>query len=422
VHLLLVGRLITPLRNGDALDLAPAWVAIDNSGSVVSTGQGSPSAPFRRFRKTDLRSFLAVPGFVDTHLHFPQIDARCKPAGDLLTWLNRYIFPAEQACADPAVASDLAARTFRELARNGVTTAAVFGSPHADATEAAFAEAQRSGLRVWLGKVMMDRNAPEDLLQSRAENLELSRRLFRRWDGESRGRLRYAFAPRFAPACSFELLRETARTAQSLGALVQTHLAESAREVGWVRELFPGASSYTDVYRSAGLLSTRTVLAHAIHLGEEDWSMLQHSSSALAHCPTANFYLRSGTFDLRRALGAGVPFGLGSDVGAGPSFSPFDVMRHSGYLAPLSPIESLYRATLGGAEALGVAERVGSVEVEKDADLAVLAPEAVGVQLDAPLDDLLATLIQRGGPGVVAGTVARGEWVYADPAISRLTT
>jgi guanine deaminase len=418
MHLLLFGRLITPLSTGDALDLLPGWLAVDRAGLILGVGGGPPPDLLRGFRVTDLRNFLATPGFVDSHLHFPQIDARGKGGGDLLRWLDRHIFPAEEACANPRTASLLAARTFHELARNGVTTAAVYGSPHAEATDAAFAEARRSGLRIFLGKVMMDRNAPEALLMPRERNIEESRRLCLRWDHQSRDRLRYAFSPRFAPACSFELLRDTARAARELGALVQTHLSESAREVAWVRELFAGAESYTDVYRTAGLLSPRTVLGHAIHLDDAEWALLKSHRAALAHCPTSNFYLRSGAFDLARAIGEGIRFGLGSDVGAGPSFSPFDVMRHSMYLAPITPSEALERATLGGADALGVSDRVGSLEVEKDADVAVLDPEQVDVRLEAPLESLLGALIHRGGAATVVGTIALGEWVHADRALN----
>lgn len=418
MHLLLFGRLITPLRTGDALDLLPGWLAVDRSGFILGLGLGSPPDVMRGFEVTDLRRFVATPGFVDAHLHYPQIDARGLGAGELLGWLNRHIFPVEEACVDAALARRLAARTFRELARNGVTTAAVYGSSHVEATDAAFAEAQRSGLRIFLGKMMMDRHGPESLLQPRRENVELSRRLCRRWDNESRGRLRYAFSPRYAPSCSFELLRETADAARELGAMVQTHLAESPREVAWVRELFPGSRSYTDVYRAAGLLSTRTVLGHAVHLDDAEWSLIQSHGAALAHCPTANFYLRSGAFDVGRATREGVRFGLASDVGAGPSFSPFDVMRHSLYLSACSPADALLRATLGGAEALGVAERVGSLEVEKDADLAVLDPEQIDVPMNAPLESLLGALIHRAGAPPVVGALARGEWVHADPTLS----
>jgi guanine deaminase len=266
---------------------------------------------------------------------------------------------------------------------------------------------------------MMDRNGPASLVQTRQVNLESSRRLCRRWDREARGRLRYAFSPRFAPACSFELLRDAASLARELGARVQTHLAESRREVEWVRELFPGTDSYAEVYRAAGLLSPATVLAHAVHLADGDWALLKAHGAAVAHCPTANFFLRSGNFDLQRALREGIPFGLGSDVGAGPSFSPFDVMRHALYLAPLPPSDALQRATLGCAHALGVADRVGSLEVEKDADIVVIDPPAVESPPDAPLETLLSSLIHRGGAGAVVGVAARGEWVYTTRELER---
>ncbi len=415
VQLLLFGRLVTPLVNGDALDVAPGWLAADGSGLILGVGGGSPPRALRGFDVLDLRRFLAVPGFVDVHLHYAQIDVRGQGPAELLAWLTSTIFPAEEACADPRLARDRAARTFRALARNGVTTAAVFGSPHPEATDLAFAEARRSGLRIFLGMTMMDRNGPEALLQSRERNLDAARRLCRRWDKDARGRLRYAFSPRFAPACTFELLRDTARAARELGAPIQTHLAESPREVAWVRELFPGASSYTDVYRTAGLLTPATVLAHAVHLSDDERALLRVSGAAVAHCPTANFALRSGVFDLSRAMREDLRFGLGSDVGAGPSFSPFDVMRHALYLAAIAPSDALARATLGGAQALGVADHVGSLEVEKDADLVVLDPAAADTTLEASLESLLSALIRRSGSAAVAGVMAHGDWIHTTP-------
>lgn len=412
-----LGRLVTPLRTGDALDVAPAWLAVDRAGAVLALGPGEPPAALRGLPETDLERFLGVPGFVDAHLHFPQVEVRGRPAPDLLTWLQRHVFPAEEACADPRVARRLARRTFQELIRNGVTTAAVFGSPHPEATNVAFLEAERSPLRVLMGMILMDRNGPEALLLPRGEAIEASRRLCRRWNGRAGGRLRYAFSPRFAPACTFELLREAGLAARELGAAVQTHLSESAREVAWVRELFAGSPAYAEVYRSAGLLGPNAVLGHALHLEDREWALLRVHDAALAHCPTSNFFLRSGAFDLPRALGERLRVGLGSDVGAGPSFSPFDVMRHAGYLAPLPPIEALTRATLGGAQALGVADRVGTLEVEKDADVAVLDPEVVDARLDDPLDALLGALIHRGGAAAVAGVLVRGDWAWTDPAL-----
>jgi guanine deaminase len=417
LHILRFGRLVTPLRNGDALDLAPAWLACDRAGLVLALGPGDPPPALAGLPETNLRRFVGVPGFVDAHLHFPQVDVRGRPASDLLTWLERHVFPAEEACADPRVARDLARRTFSELVRNGVTTAGVFGSSHPDATHAAFLEAERSGLRITMGMVLMDRNAPDGLLLPRAPAVEASRRLCRRWNGRASGRLRYAFSPRFGPSCTFELLREAGLAARELGAAVQTHLSESRREVAWVRELFPGSQAYAEVYRAAGLLGPHTVLGHAVHLDDREWALLKVHDAAVAHCPTSNFFLRSGAFDLARALGERLRVGLGSDVGAGPSFSPFDVMRHAGYLTPLSPVEALTRATLGGAEALGVAERVGSLEVEKDADVAVLAPEAVDARVDVPLDILLSAFIHRGRAAAVAGVLVRGEWAWTDPAL-----
>lgn len=417
MQIFLLGRLITPLRTGDALDLAPAWLAADRAGAVLALGPGEPPESLRGLPATDLRRFLGVPGFVDAHLHFPQVEVRGRPAADLLTWLQRHVYPAEEACADPRVARRLAKRTFAELVRNGVTTAAVYSSSHPEATHVAFLEAEHSGLRIVMGMVLMDRNAPEGLLLPREDAIEASRRLCRRWHGRGRGRLRYAFSPRFAPACTFELLRDAGLAARELGASVQTHLSESPREVAWVRELFPRFPAYADVYRAAGLLGPHAVVGHALHLDDREWELLRVHGAAVAHCPTSNFFLRSGAFDLPRALREGLRVGLGSDVGAGPSFSPFDVMRHAGYLAPLAPIEALARATLGGAEALGVADRAGSLEVEKDADVAVLAPDAVDARLDAPLDVVLGALIHRGGPAAVAGVLVRGEWAWADPAL-----
>ena len=380
----------------------------------------------------DVRRWLVTPGLVDLHAHLPQIPNAGLGAGlDLLTWLNRYIFPLERAF-DRAAAERLAPAAFRAFAGAGTTTVVAYGAVWPDSLDACFEAAEAHGIRAVMGKVMMDRLSYDEAIAP-GEILELSLRqstdLCARWHGRDGGRLRYAFTPRFAVSCSAELLSESARLAADAGAYLQTHLSEDGGEMGEVRRLFPEARDYLDVYDLAGGLGARTILAHAIHLSPREIARLAETGSHVAHCPASNLFLGSGNMPLARYLDEGISVGLGSDVAAGPELSLFGVMRAGAYthnalgteaaaLGSLDPLRWLRLATLDGAAALGLQDEIGSIEVGKEADLILVDPELTaplpGIETSDP-SELMGRLIFRPHPAMVRGAWVRGRRLATDP-------
>lgn len=328
----------------------------------------------------DHRGRMIVPGFVDTHLHYPQTDIIASPGHGLLDWLERYTFPAERRFADVAWARDVARFFCDELLRNGTTTAQVFGTVHPGSVDALFEEAQSRQMALVAGKVLMDRHCPEFLRDTAQSGYDDSRRLIERWQGN--GRLRYAITPRFAVTSSEAQLEAASALAKEFPDVgIHSHVAENLAEIAWVRELFPWSRSYLDVYDHYGLLRPGAVYAHCIHLDDGDRARMVATGTAAAFCPTSNLFLGSGLFDLGEALGAGLRVSPATDVGGGTSFSmlrtlaaAYQVAHLKGYVLPA--LRGFYLATLAGAEALGLAGEVGSLDPGCAADFVVLDPAA----------------------------------------------
>lgn len=362
---------------------------------------------------------LICPGFIDTHVHYPQlpiIGARGLP---LLEWLQRYTFPAELAYADITHARSMAALYFAENLRNGITTASVFCTVHPSSVDALFEASEALNLRTIAGKVLMDRNAPAALCDTAQSGYDQSRALLERWHGK--GRQLYAITPRFAPGCTPAQL-DAAGTLwrEHPDCHVQSHLAETRAEVEWVRALFPEARTYLEVYDRHGLLGPRAIYAHGIHLDESEFSRCHASGTALAHCPTSNLFLGSGLFNLAAALREDRPVrtGLGTDIGAGTSFSMLRTMDEAGKVAQLrgyalTPEHALYLATRGGAQALHLEDRIGSIAPGMEADLVVLDPLCTPLmrarmqQVDS-LHEALAVLMTLGDDRAVRATWVAG--------------
>ncbi len=360
---------------------------------------------------------LIVPGFIDTHIHYPQTGMVGAAGEQLLDWLARYTYPAEQRFADYAYAERVARIFVAELLRNGTTSAQVFASVHPESVEAFFTVAAELDLRMLCGKVLMDRHAPAELCDTPQRGYAQSQALIERWHG--RGRLGYAVTPRFAGSCSSEQLTMAGRLLQEYpGVRLHTHLAESRQEVAWVRSLFPQRRSYLDIYDHHGLLGPRALFAHAIHLDEHDCRQLASHGAALAFCPSSNLFLGSGLFDLARAERLGLKVGIGSDIGAGTSFSLLRTLGEAYKVEQLQgrsldPFKALYLATLGGARALGMAGQVGSLAPGHEADFVVLDPQATALlrfRLEActELAERLAVLLTLGDDRVVQETFIAG--------------
>ncbi|WP_432695265.1 guanine deaminase [Marinobacterium sp. YM272] len=315
---------------------------------------------------------LILPGFIDTHIHYPQTEMIAAYGERLLEWLETYTFPVESKFGDEDYGHEIAAVFLDELLKNGTTTALVFGTVHPASVDAFFSEAQQRRLRMIAGKVMMDRNAPDFICDEAEQSYTDSRALIERWHGVDR--LQYAVTPRFAPTSSDRQLELAGKLLQEYpDVYMHTHLAENVEECAWVAELFPRSKHYLDVYDQAGLLSERSVFAHGIHLCDEACDRLSTTGSAIAHCPTSNLFLGSGLFELDRLSEKGVQVGVGTDVGGGTSFSMFETLADAYKVQAmrgkkLDPFRALYLATLGGARALDLEGTIGNFEPGCEAD------------------------------------------------------
>jgi guanine deaminase len=358
------------------------WLLIDH-GRIVAVQDRAPGASWVR---DDQAGRLIMPGFVDTHVHSPQLDVIGSYGTELLDWLNTYTFPAEQVYADPALAEAGAARFLEALLARGTTSAVVFPTVHKVSADRLFAAAQQRGMRLIAGKVLMDRHAPEGLRDNVAEAERDCLDLIERWHGVDR--LAYAVTVRFAPTSSPEQLAMAGALCRAEPTLyLQTHLAENRDEVRWVRDLFPDARSYLDVYARAGLLHRRSVLAHGIWLDDDDRSVLREAGAQIAHSPQSNLFLGSGLFGWRAAEAAGVAVSLATDVGGGTDLSMLATLRDAYKVQAmagqrLTAWSALHAATRGAAQALDLDDEIGSFEPGRLADLCVWewANEAVATR------------------------------------------
>ncbi|HEX7709231.1 MAG TPA: guanine deaminase [Thermoanaerobaculia bacterium] len=417
------GRLFTPVADPFRTGAADSYRWHEDGHLAVSDGRITSTGPWSEApdgEVVDCSGKLLTPGFIDTHLHAPQLEMIGSYGGHLLEWLERYTFPTERKFEDVDHARRVAVSLYDELLRHGTLTALIFSTIHRAATDIFFEEAERSGFRGIIGKTMMDRNAPEYLLDETADrSYEESRELLQKWHG--RGLLRYAITPRFAPTSTPELLRAAGALKREFPDVwVQTHISENRSEVAWVQELFPEAE-YADVYDHYGLLGPKSVLAHGVWLTPEELDLIARRGARIAHCPNSNLFLGSGLFPLHRILDAGVTVGLGSDIGAGTTPSMFNAMADAYKVqqiqgVSLSPFHLWYLATLGGAATLSLDAETGSLEAGKSADFLVIDTRAtpllsIRTAHASSLEDLLAGLIFMGDDRAVEQSVVAGRVV-----------
>jgi guanine deaminase len=369
----------------------------------------------------DHGSKMVLPGFIDPHIHFPQYRMLAAPAKDLLEWLNRYTFPEESKYADRNHADTAADIFLNRLAANGTTSALAFCSVHKQCAEALFSAAAKRNMALVTGKTMMDRNAIPAVHDDPESSARDTEDLHHRFHGK--GRLRHAVSPRFAITSSQAQLKLAGELLQSLdGALMQTHLSESAGEIAVVRQLFPSAKDYTDVYDHFRLLGPRSLFAHGIHLTDREMSRLSESGSSIIHCPTSNTFLGSGLMPMERLQKRNIAIGLATDIGGGTSYSMLATMAEAYKVQMLNGLKlsatDLFRmATRGNAERLHLSEEVGSLNVGTFADITVLDPEATAVlasrhALSQSLEDILFSLMMLGDDRAVSATYIAGQRVH----------
>jgi len=400
------GRLLAPHATERTLTLMPdALVSLDGAGTMTAV----EPAPHDCDVPETWPGSVILPGFCDAHLHFPQTRVLGSASGPLLPWLEAAVFPEEARFSDPAYAAEVAREFCDGLVSQGTTLAAIYSSSHPSACEALLAELDRRGLRGVTGVTLMDRAAPDNVLMEAGPALAANAELVERWHGHDDGRLELSLVPRFAISCTSELLRGAAAQADAHELLVQTHISENHDEIAATSALFPDSADYLGVYEDHGLGSPRLLLAHGVHLTDAEWSRAAAADMVIVHCPDSNFFLGSGCMPLRRALDLNIRVALGTDVGAGRTFSmrrvaaaAYDASLMCG--AAVKPEELVWLATRGGAIALRKSATLGCIAPGYSADFAVV---------DAPADvskaALLDALCFRHDAGPVRATLVRGR-------------
>lgn len=339
---------------------------------------------------TDHRPHLIVPGFIDPHIHFPQGQVVASYAGSLLEWLNSYTFIEEQRYGDPPFAAAMAKRFCDMLLAHGTTTAVAFGSVHKASAQALLAEAAARNMRLVTGKVMMDRNAPEALTDTAQTGHDDTKALIDEWHGA--GRLEVAISPRFAlTSTDAQMEAAGALAREHPDCLIQTHLSENHGEIEAVEALFPDAVDYTDVYERFGLLTPKSLMGHCIHLSDREIGRMAETGAVAVFCPTSNLFLGSGLFDLDRIKGGGVRHAIATDIGGGTSWSLLKTLDEGYKVLNLQghrfhPYRAFWQATRGNAEAIGMADRIGTLDAGTEADFVVL---------DAAATDAMALRMER---------------------------
>lgn len=412
-----------PAQSPDAAVFHEDGVVIVEDGHVAAAGAWTTLAGLVSGDAGvhDLRDKLIVPGFIDTHIHYPQTDMIASPAPGLLPWLETWTFPTERRFEDEAVAHDSARFFVDELLANGTTTALVYCTVHKQSADALFRASEAKNLRMIAGKVLMDRHCPAFLRDTPQSGYDDSAELIGRW--HKRGRQLYALTPRFAPTSTEAQLEACAALAKAHPDIfIQSHAAESREEVNWVSTLFAHRRSYIDVYDHYGLMRPRAVYGHCIWLDDEDRRRMAQTRSVAAHCPTSNLFLGSGLFDFDRASESAMLVTLATDVGGGTSFSMLQTMNEAHKVARLgghhlSATRMFWLATTGAAEALDLGDMIGTLAPHSEADFVVLDPQATPLLARRTaraqsLEELLFAFAMLGDDRAVYETYAAGKRVH----------
>jgi guanine deaminase len=404
----------------DAIRHYKDGLLVVEDGLVIACGAYADLAHRFAEAETERLDGLIVPGFVDAHVHYPQILRIASHGEQLMQWLERHIFPAEKAFADRAHADDVAAFFLDQLLRHGTTSALVFATVHPGSVDALFEAALQRDMRIVSGKVLMDLG-PEGLRDDVASGRAETEALIARWRG--RGRLGYAVTPRFVPTSSSEQLEDAGRLlAAHPDVLLHTHLSENPGEIAVVAERYPEAADYLDGYDRFGLVGPRSVFAHCVHMSDRALARMADAGAGIAFCPTSNLFLGSGLFDLAGADRHGLTLGIGTDIGAGTSLSVLHTLGEAYKVcqlrgASLDPFRALHLATAGGARLLGIADRVGGLLPGQEADFVLLDAAATPLlarrTAGASLHDRLFALQMLGDDCAIAATWLRGRRAHS---------
>lgn len=417
-----------PAQNSHAYNYIESGILYVQNGKVIDVGKYNElKQKYNQAVITDYADKLIMPGFVDVHVHYPQTEMIASYGRQLLEWLNTYTFPNERKFSNSAHAKDVANFFLNQLIDNGTTTALIFATVSPVSVDALFQSAENKNMRIISGKVLMDRNAPDYLLDTPESAYKDSTYLINKW--HNKGRLKYAVTPRFAPTSTDAELKVTGKLIKEHpDVYLQTHLAENKDEVSWVHSLFPNSRSYLDVYDNYDLVGNRSIFAHSIYLDDKDFATLGKKGAAIAFCPTSNLFLGSGLFNLHQAMQNNIAVGFGTDVGAGTSFSILQTMNEAYKVIQLrkafsnniskeinlDPLQAFYFATLGGAKVLHLDDVIGSFAKGKEADFIVLNPKATPLMArrmsnSQTLQDKLFVLMTLGDDRAISHTYIMGK-------------
>ncbi|MCX6153827.1 MAG: amidohydrolase family protein [Candidatus Kapabacteria bacterium] len=378
------GYIINPSAGG--MEYIPdGALVVGPKGNILFCGRFSDATEFYPSNSEIARTKdIIVPGFIDMHTHIFQYPAIGRYGGPLLDWLNNIIYPLEAKAIEEDYSYNLASKFFQDALSFGTTTIVAFSTVHKQSACQAFKAARDSGIRAFIGNSMMDTNVPTNNCYSTEKNIGDSFELLVCWDNSEHGRLKYIVSPRFAGACTNDLMKRTANLARSKELFIQTHLAENLNELKLIAKMFPEFEHYTSVYDRAGLLTDKTLLAHCIYLSEKEIDLIRSRKSIIVHCPSSNRFLQSGVMPLRKYLDNDLKVGLGTDVAAGISLSMLNEMREAiessktwnilnqnHVLKPLSSEEVLRLATIKAAEYLNIDKETGNLEKGKSADFLI---------------------------------------------------
>lgn len=432
------GRLFDFSSTADIFDLEHGFRFFDDGLLVVENGKVIAAGDYSEMKK-QINQDIAVesfgksfifPGFVDAHVHSVQTKAISSHGNQLLDWLETYVFPNENKFDKPDFALQHTQFFFKQLLKNGTTTAAIYPAVYDASVEAVFEVAQELNMRVIAGKTWMDRNAPDFLLENSGQSYESVKGQIEKW--HEKGRSHYSITPRYAITSSPESLEMAASLLKNYpGLYVQTHISENKQEIEVVNNHYNHHKGYLDVYDSNGLLTPKTLLGHGIYLTDDELGRISAAGASIVHCPTSNLFLGSGLFDYHKVLNHKISLAIGSDVGGGTSFSMLRNLHdaykisalknnlrenHNGHFTTLHPLEAFYLITLGGAKALSLDHQIGNFDAGKEADFVVIDPilnELLNYRIGgaSKLDEILFAIMMLGDEHVVKATFLMGEKV-----------
>ncbi|MES0826993.1 guanine deaminase [Ruegeria sp. SCP11] len=393
---LLRGRLLTFHREPQNGEDSDAYTYLEDGALLIQDGIIQDTGPYAEISMnaggvpvTDHRPHLMMAGFIDTHVHFPQVQVIASWGAQLLDWLNNYTFPEETRFASDEHSAHMARAFYDQLLSHGTTTAVAYCSVHKASADAFFTEATRRNMRMLGGKVLMDRNAPEGLLDTPQTGYDDTKDLIRDWHGK--GRNGYVITPRFAITSTPEQMAMAQALAQEHpDCHIQTHLSENKDEIAYTAQLYPSARDYLDVYQSYGLLGRKTLLGHSIHLEAREVDALAETGAHPVFCPTSNLFLGSGLFDHGGLSARGISNGIATDIGAGTSYSMLQTLNEGYKILQLQglalhPLQAFHWATLGNACVLGLEDKIGNLAPGTEADIVVLnarSTSAMALRMD----------------------------------------